>query len=130
MKKLSSFTLHVLAMILMLCDHLWATLLPGQEWLTCIGRIAFPIFAFMIAEGFYQTSNRKKYLKRMFIFALISEIPFNLIMSSGLINPFHQNVLFTFTLAILFMMLIEKIKNIKNNILKYVLIVIVFLQVC
>ena len=97
MKKLSSFTLHVLAMILMLCDHLWATLLPGQEWLTCIGRIAFPIFAFMIAEGFYQTSNRKKYLKRMFIFALISEIPFNLIMSSGLINPFHQNVLFTFT---------------------------------
>lgn len=126
MKKLSSFTLHVLAMILMLCDHLWATLLPGQEWLTCIGRIAFPIFAFMIAEGFYQTSNRKKYLKRMFIFALISEIPFNLIMSSGLINPFHQNVLFTFTLAILFMMLIEKIKNIKNNILKYVLIVIVF----
>lgn len=129
----SSFSLHILAMALMLCDHLWATMFPYLEWMTCIGRIAFPIFAFMIAEGFYYTRNRKKYLLRMFIFALISEIPFNLIMTSSWINPFHQNVLFTFCLGILFMMLIEKIKTIKTKsekgtiIVKWLLIGLVFL---
>lgn len=73
---IDSFMLHILAMTLMLCDHLWATLLPGQEWLTCVGRLAFPIFAFMIAEGYAHTSNVKKYMGRLFVFALVSEIPF------------------------------------------------------
>lgn len=40
---LSAAALHILAMALMLMDHLWATLLPAQEWLTCAGRVAFPI---------------------------------------------------------------------------------------
>ena len=47
---ISTATLHILAMALMLMDHLWATLLPAQEWLTCVGRLAFPIFAFMAVE--------------------------------------------------------------------------------
>ena len=54
MKKqfdLSAAALHILAMALMLCDHLWATLLPAQEWMTAVGRIAFPIFAFMAVEA-------------------------------------------------------------------------------
>ncbi len=58
--NISSFTLHVLAMALMLCDHIWATLLPAEEWLTCIGRIAYPIFAFMIAEGYRHTHDLRR----------------------------------------------------------------------
>ena len=50
---LSAAALHILAMALMLMDHLWATLLPAQEWLTCAGRVAFPIFAFMAVEGYF-----------------------------------------------------------------------------
>ena len=42
-----------------------------NDWLTYIGRIAFPIFAFMIVEGYFHTSDLKKYVKRIFIFALI-----------------------------------------------------------
>lgn len=42
--NISSFELHIFAMLFMLCDHLWGTLFISQEWLTCIGRIAFPIF--------------------------------------------------------------------------------------
>lgn len=64
-KGISSFTLHILAMIFMLCDHLWATLFPAAELLNCIGRLAFPIFAFMIAEGDSHTSNVKKYVLRL-----------------------------------------------------------------
>lgn len=55
--NISSFTLHVLAMRLMLCDHAWAVLFPAEEWLTCIGRIAYPIFAFMIVEGCTHTHD-------------------------------------------------------------------------
>lgn len=99
--KITSFTLHVLAMVFMLCDHLWATIIPGNEWLTCVGRLAFPIFAFLIVEGYFHTHDFKQYLKRLFVFALISEIPFNLMLCGGIFYPFHQNVLWTFLIALL-----------------------------
>lgn len=92
--------LKILAMLFMLCDHMWATIVPGNLWLTCVGRLAFPIFAFQISEGFVHTHDLREYLKRMLLFALITEIPFNL-MSGGWINPFHQNVMFTFWIALL-----------------------------
>ena len=78
----TSFSLHVMAMAFMLCDHLWATFMTNQDWMTCVGRVAYPIFAFMIVEGYFHTSNLKAYVKRLFIFALLSEIPFNLVMGS------------------------------------------------
>ena len=110
-KCIDSFTLKIIAIIFMLCDHLWATIVPGNDWLTCLGRIAFPIFAFQIAEGFKHTKNFNKYLLRMFIFALISEIPFNLMMGGTIIYPFHQNVLFSFCISLIFLNIMEKAKQ-------------------
>ena len=84
----------------MLCDHLWGTIVPGNDWLTCIGRISFPIFAFMIMEGYFHTKNLKKYVKRLLVFAVLSEIPFNLAMGSRIFYPIHQNVLWSFLISI------------------------------
>lgn len=86
---------------LMLCDHLWATVVPGNDWLTCIGRLAFPIFAFLIVEGYFHTGNLKRYMLRLLAFALVSEIPFNLMVGSRLVYPIHQNVLWTFLMGLL-----------------------------
>lgn len=109
--NISSAGLHILAMGLMLCDHLWATLLPAEEWLTCIGRIAFPVFAFMIVEGYFHTHNLRRYLLRIFVWALLTEIPFNLMYAGSMFYPYHQNVLWTFLISLLLIILIEKSKS-------------------
>ena len=75
---MSTFTLKIIAIIAMLIDHTGAILFPGEMTFRIIGRIAFPIFVFLLVEGFYHTKNYKKYLTRMGIFALISEIPFDI----------------------------------------------------
>ena len=109
--QFTSFMLHVLAMVLMLCDHAWATVLSRYDWLTWIGRIAFPIFAFLIVEGFHHTKSRKKYLLRMLLFALISEIPFNLMYGDRVFYPYHQNVLWTFLIALLGLCAVEAVRK-------------------
>ena len=107
---ISSTGLHILAMVLMLCDHLWATVIPGNNWLTCVGRIAYPIFAFMLVEGYFHTRSVKKYALRLLLFALISEIPFNLMLVSSPIFLFHQNVLWTLLIGLWMIHLNEKSK--------------------
>jgi len=104
---ISSFALHVLAMALMLCDHLWATIFPYLDWLTCLGRIAFPIFAFMAVEGYFHTRSFRRYMLRLLGFAFVSEIPFNLMYASSVSYIFHQNVLWTFLLGLGLIRLME-----------------------
>lgn len=113
MKRLetTSFSLHILAMLAMLGDHAWATVIPGNDWLNCLGRIAFPIFAFMMVEGYFHTKDLRKMTLRLLIFALISEIPFNLAVGGSIFYPFHQNVMWTFLMAIGAIHLIERSKD-------------------
>lgn len=127
LKCLSASALKVIAMVCMLCDHIWATVAPGFEetlWLTMVGRLAFPIFAFQIAEGFSRTFNAKAYTKRLFWMAVLTEIPFNLMTGGGFINPFHQNVLFTFWLSVLILRRLKKCRE--RDALYYILNVVLF----
>ena len=105
---ISSATLHLIAMGAMLLDHIWAVGLVSSDVFTCIGRIAFPIFAFLLAEGFRRTKNRKRYAMRLFLFALISEVPFNLMVSGSVFFPFHQNIYWTLLIGYGAMALNEK----------------------
>lgn len=117
MKKtfgINALQLKLLAMICMLADHIWASLAYSAQWLTCIGRLAFPIFAFQIAEGYARTHDRKGYRRRILLWALITELPFNLMTGGGLINPFHQNVLFTFWLSLWVLDRVERAKRRRN----------------
>lgn len=107
----TSMSLHIMAMFFMLLDHMWATVIPGRDWMTCVGRIAFPIFAFMVAEGYFHTHSLKKYVGRLLFFAIISEIPFNLMVGNTVFYPIHQNVLWTFLIGILCIHMIEKAKQ-------------------
>ena len=111
---INALTLKLLAMAFMMCDHLWATMAGNAQWLTCIGRMAFPIFAFQIAEGWAHTSDRKKYRRRILLWAVITEIPFNLMYSGGVIYPFHQNVLFTFWIALLLLTYTDKMEGLNK----------------
>lgn len=108
--EITSYMLHLIAMALMLCDHLWGTIVPGNEWLTCIGRLSMPIFAFLIVEGYFHTSNLRRYVQRLLVFALISEIPFNLMTGSRLFYPIHQNILWSFLISLGLIHLNEKAK--------------------
>lgn len=117
---LTGNSLKIIACITMLTDHIGATLIANGVWqhwsltqaeqakwlsyynlLRTIGRLAFPIFCFLLVEGFIYTRNWKKYALRLGIFALLSEVPFDLAIWG---QPFYwgaQNVYFTLLIGIL-----------------------------
>ena len=92
---LNGFHLKLIAICTMFIDHMGYTLFPGVMWLRCVGRLAFPIFCFLVADGCVYTHDRKKYALRLLVFAVLSEIPFNLMTGGGMWNPYDQNVLWT-----------------------------------
>lgn len=99
-RGLDGGVLKGIAAALMLTDHVGAILLPQVPVLRCVGRLAFPIFAFFIAEGYAHTRDFGRYFRRLAILAVVSEIPFNL-ENGAVFDLTRQNVLFTFCLALL-----------------------------
>lgn len=120
---MNSFALHILAMLLMLCDHLQLTLLPELPILRCVGRLAFPLFAFMAVEGYLHTRNLKKYLLRLLMLAVISEIPFDLLVSGSVFDPMHQNVIWTIILGLCCIRAFENISADLKKMLSAVVII-------
>ena len=117
-RGLSGTALKTIACITMLIDHIGASCIESglsngtavsaglaelDLTLRLIGRLAFPIFCFLLVEGFVHTHNVKKYVRRLFLFAFLSEVPFDLAFFR---TPFHwenQNVYWTLALGVLAM---------------------------
>ena len=76
-----------------------------------LGRIAFPIFAFMVVEGFFKTKSQWKYLRNLLIFAVISEIPYDMFQSAEFVNTWSQNILWGLALGLFTIMVIDKLKD-------------------
>lgn len=104
-----------LAVISMLCDHIAYAFLPSSSTIymamRMFGRIAAPSMCFVLAQGFIHTSNRKKYFIRLFVFALISQLPFSYFGFGSYTGPIG-NVIFTLACAFAIMAVIENINKI------------------
>ena len=126
---MTSFTLKIIGLITMFIDHLGYAIFNIFSFFNYIGRVAFPIFAFQISEGFHYTKNVKKYFARLLLFAIFSQIPFMLFLSIFSNNIYKLNVFFTLFLGLFSIYIYDKIinsfyitSNVKlNNFLKFVL---------
>jgi len=121
---MSAFILKIIALLIMFVDHTGAvcTQLFDVTQMREIGRMAFPIFIFFIAEGCRRTHNIRLYMLRLGLFALISEFPFDLATAGFIRNPStygivsldflaHQNVFFTFFLGVLCVYIFQALKG-------------------
>lgn len=97
---INGFILKWIAMVSMAIDHTGMVLFPQYRIFRIIGRLAFPIYCFLLVEGAVHTSDKKKYLGRLFLAALISEIPYNLVCTGELFSFKFQNVFFTLSLGL------------------------------
>ena len=143
-KGMSASTLKIIALITMLIDHIGAVLLERgllplissavlagnsldylptdyETWnrinffLRLVGRIAFPIYCFLLVEGFFHTRNIKKYALRLGFFALISEIPFDLAFYGEIFNLGMQNVFFTLLVGLCTLWGMKSLENLPAN---------------
>lgn len=113
-KVFSGSMLKLLAVVCMVIDHgalIFAPVLPEERYvlLRKIGRVAFPVFCFLTAEGYVHTGNKKKYGLQLLLFALISEIPFDLMVSGKAFYTGGQNVYFTLFLGVLMLGLYDPV---------------------
>ena len=126
----SGAQLKYIAFLSMLVDHVNKALiypfLSGEGILQRIsdafdilGRIAFPLFAFFLVEGFFKTGNRKKYLASLLIFGIISEIPFDMALSGVFFELNSNNIMFTLALMLITIWTIDILKEKMQNMSKY-----------
>ena len=138
----SGAQLKYIAFLSMLVDHINKALiypfLSGEGILQHIsdafdifGRIAFPLFAFFLVEGFFKTGNRKKYLASLVIFGVFSEIPFDMALSGVFFEPNSNNVMFTLSLSLVTIWIIDVLKKkIKNKYIWYFISFIIVAVMC
>ncbi|MBO4473424.1 MAG: TraX protein [Clostridiales bacterium] len=144
-RGISGSALKVIAVISMLIDHTSGHVLAKYEWMYApllefqghkltwmyilrnfIGRLAFPIFCFLLVEGFLHTRSRLKYALNLGIFAILSEIPWNLLHGGSVLNYKSQSVFFTLLFGLLGIWALEYFEKEKA---KSVLIVVGLLMV-
>lgn len=118
---MTSFILKFIGIIAMFCDHIGYIFFSNVPLLHFIGRIAFPIFAFQITQSYIHTKNVKKFMLKLLIFAFISQVPY-ILFSSTFTTNYSLNILFTFLLGLIAILIYDKCKYKIVGILSAILI--------
>ncbi|NFI04971.1 conjugal transfer protein TraX [Clostridium botulinum] len=120
MKKLNSFTLKTFAIIAMIMDHIFTYLrsvpIDVPLWFSSIGKLASPIFFYLIVEGFFHTKSRKRYFARLAIFGGVMII-------LDTILGIHNNIFLSLSLSILLLICIDYLRNIEDKKKKFLFII-------
>lgn len=113
MKKcLSNFDLKLIAIITMTIDHIGVVFgTPFYNLLRAVGRLSFPIFAFLLTEGYVHTKSFSKYFLRLLVLALISEVIYDYVFFDSFIYRGENNIFFTLALGLLTLFLLDKSKG-------------------
>lgn len=142
---LSGAGLKLIAIISMLADHVNKALIYPylesnhgflafiSDVFDIIGRIAFPLFCFMLVEGYFKTRNRKKYLLNLLLFGVISEIPFDMFTTASFFNMNWNNVMFTLALVLVTVWIIDTLKEKmqkRSKALWYLVSILIVLVMC
>lgn len=101
--------LKIIAMITMTCDHVGMQIFPQLLWMRIIGRLAMPVYAYMIAEGCRHTRDRKKYFLRLFGMGALCQIVYFVAMGS-----LYMCILITFSLSVILIGLMDAVEREKN----------------
>lgn len=134
---MSSFVIKIIAIITMLIDHSCDVIIKHYSMGYVIGRIAFPLFAFQLVIGYKNTHDIKEYLKRLLIFALISQAPYGL-MFYNYVHRLDINIFFTLFFALISLIILHskeiRIHNkkidLKNNYLTWILKILLIAIIC
>lgn len=142
---LSGAELKLIAIISMLADHVNKALIYPylesnhgflafiSDVFDIIGRIAFPLFCFMLVEGYFKTRNRKKYLLNLLLFGVISEVPFDMFTTASFFNMNWNNVMFTLALVLVTVWIIDTLKEKmqkRSKALWYLVSILIVLVMC
>ena len=100
---MTAFALRLTALICMAIDQVGLVLFPGALALRAVGRVALPLYCFLLAQGYRHTRSLRRYALRLAVLAVLSEVPFNLVHFGTPLAAAGQNVLFTLLLALLAM---------------------------
>ena len=109
---MTAFRLKIIALVAMLADHLqmaFPDIFPF--WFRGIGRLAWPIFAYLLAEGFRHTKAREKFLMRLLAFGVISEMPYDIVMGNGIDFFADTNIFYTLFLGGMAICVCERLKE-------------------
>ena len=143
-RNLSSSTLKCIALIIMFLDHIGTIFISGKVnsiekfsstiviigvILRLIGRVSFTLYSYLLIEGYLHTKSKLKYLIRLCVLALISEVPFDLFFYGSISDFHHQNTVFTLAVGLLAIMLVDRFKTLENNRYLFQITAILFLSI-
>ena len=139
-KIFSGAKLKYIAFASMLIDHFnKAIIYPNldgglfnriSDLFDILGRIAFPIFIFLLIEGYFHTRNKWKYLGTLLLFGIISEVPFDMCTSAVLFEPNWNNIMFTLSFVLAIIWVIDVLKEKLNKPLWYVVSILIVAVMC